>query len=269
VSPTPEVTPTPQPSPSPTSDSQQEREEIEAMVATHMDAGSRGDTAAYMALYADRVDFLTEGWKTRDEIARDLPDYYAHWPTRRQSMIRGVMIESLGFNERKVSYTLDFTASNSATGESRHSIVDITWIVRRETSAQPFRIVSHKQRIVSQDSPTPAPTTAPDSDPAVEVVKSYIATLNTHDAAAAYRHFSAGYRARTPFKEYEPRVRKTGTLTVDSIRRSLTTGSSATIELTFREQEPARVIHWSGTIGVVLDGGQWRIDSLRGLKSDR
>jgi hypothetical protein len=93
--------------------------------------------------------------------------------------------------------------------------------------------------------------------------------LNAHDATAAYRHFSAGYRARVPFREYEPRVKKTGTLTVDSIRRSLTAGNSATIELSFREQEATRLIHWSGTIGVVFDAGQWRIDSLRGLKSDR
>lgn len=246
-----------------------EREEIEALVANHMNAGSRGDAQAYVALYSDRVDFLDEGWKSRAEIAKDLPEYYAHWPTRRSKLVGGVTIESLSYNERKVSYTLDFAASNSATGESRQSIVDITWIIRRETFTSPFLIASHKQRSVNQASPTAAPTAAPHSDPAVEIVKGYIAALNNHDAAAAYQHFSAAYRARVPFKEYGPRVKNTGTLTVDRIVRSATTGNSATIELSFREQEPTRLIHWSGTIGVVLDAGQWRIDSLRGLKSDR
>jgi hypothetical protein len=246
-----------------------EREEIEALVANHMDAGSRGDAQAYLALYADRVDFLDEGWKSRYEIAKDLPEYYAHWPTRRSRLVGGVAIESLSYNERKVSYTLDFAASNSATGESRQSIVDITLILRRETFTSPFLIVSHKQRSVSQASPTPVPTTAPETDPAVEVVKGYIAALNSHDAAAAYQHFSSAYRARVPFKEYAPRVKNTGTLAVDRILRTATTGDSATIEISFREQEPTRLIHWSGTIGVVLEAGQWRVDSLRGLKSHR
>ena len=236
------------------------------MVTTQIEAGTRGDVTESMALYADSVDFLDEGWKTRDEIAKDLPDYYAHWPTRRSKLVGGVTIETLSYNERKVGYMLDFAASNSVTGESRQSLIDVTWIVRRDGPSSPFKIVSHKQRRVTSESSTPATTT---TDPAVEIVKSYIAALNTHDAAAAYRHFSTGYRARVAFNEYSPRVKKTGTLTVDSISRSVATNSSATIELTFREQEPARTIHWRGTITVVLDGGQWRIDSLSGLKSDR
>ena len=236
------------------------------MVTTQIEAGMRGDVAESMALYADTVDFLDEGLKSRDAIAKDLPDYYARWPTRRSKLVGGVTIETLGYNERKVGYMLDFAASNSVTQESRQSIIDVTWIVRRDEASSPFKIVSHKQRRVSQESSTPSAATA---DPAVEIVASYIAALNTHDAAAAYRHFSAAYRARVPFKEYAPRVKKTGTLTVDRILRGTTTGNSATIELSFREQEPTRLIHWSGTIGVVLDAGQWRIDSLRGLKSDR
>jgi serine/threonine protein kinase len=272
-SPTPEssISPTPEPSPSPTTAARSEREEIEAMVTTQIEAGTRGDVTESMALYADSVDFLDEGWKTRDEIAKDLPDYYAHWPTRRSKLVGGVTIETLSYNERKVGYMLDFAASNSSTGESRQSLIDVTWIVRRESASAPFKIVSHKQRRVTSESSTPATpaTTTSTNDPAIEIVKSYIAALNMHDAAAAYRHFSTGYRARVRFSEYSPRVQKTGTLTVDDIRRTVTSGNSATIELTFREQEPARLIHWHGTIGVVLDNGQWRIDSLSGLKSDR
>ncbi|MEY2559837.1 MAG: eukaryotic-like serine/threonine-protein kinase [Verrucomicrobiota bacterium] len=255
--------------PSPISSAGTEAEELAAMVATHMDAGSRGDAEAYMALYADRVDFLDEGGKSREEIAKDLPQYYAHWPTRRSKLIGRVRMEPLSDNEWNVNYQLDFAASNSTTGESRQSIVDVFWVVRRENSTAPFKIVSHKQRSESLASPTPAPTPMPSSDPAVEIVKSYIVALNKHDAVAAFRHLSAAYRARNPFNQYSPRVAKTGVLTVDSVSRGVTTNSSATIELSFREQEPTRTLHWHGTIAVVLEGGQWRIDSLSGLKSDR
>jgi serine/threonine protein kinase len=270
-SPTPEpsATATAEPSPSPTIATRNEREEIEAMVTTQIEAGMRGDVSESIAIYADSVDFLDEGWKSREEIAKDLPDYYAHWPTRRSQLVGGISIQTLSYNERKVGYVLDFAASNSATGESRQSVVDVTWIVRRDGPSSPFKIVSHKQRRVSQETPAPTVAEVTTSDPAVEIVKSYIAALNTHDAAAAYRHFSAAYRSRVRFTEYSRRVQKTGTLIVDDIRRTVTSGTSATIELTFREQEPARLIHWHGTIGVVLDAGQWRIDSLSGLKSDR
>lgn len=269
-SPTPEETLTPaqrtELSPSPTTSARSEREEIEAMVAVQIETGTRGDVAGSMALYADTVDFLDEGYKTRDDIAKDLPDYFAHWPVRHSKLIGDVTIETLGTNERKVGYTLDFEAGNPATREKRQNIVSVTWIVRREGPWSSFKIVSHKQRSIKQEK---APD-ASEADGAIAAVKSYFAAVNNQDGTTAYRVFGATYRSRVSFQEYLRRLKKTGTLTLNSISRTATTSSSATVEVTFQEVEPSgKVIRWHGPISLVVENGEWRIDTLGGLKSDR
>jgi serine/threonine protein kinase len=267
---TPEETVAPvertEPSPSPTTSARSEREEIEAMVATQIEAGTRGDVAASMALYADTVDFYDEGTKSRDAIAEDLPDYFAHWPVRHSKLIGDVTIETLGTNERKVGYTLDFEASNPATREKRQNIVNVTWIIRRDGPWSSFKIVSHKQRSIRQEK---APD-ASEPDGAIAAVKSYFAAVNNHDGTTAYRLFGATYRKRVPFQEYLRRLKNTGTLTLNTINRTATMSSSATVEVTFQEVEPnGKVIRWHGPISLVLENGEWHIDTLSGLNSIR
>jgi serine/threonine protein kinase len=269
-SPTPEETVTldqrTEPSPSPTMSAGSEREEIEAMVAAQIETGTRGDVAGSMALYADTVDFLDEGYKTRDDIAKDLPDYFAHWPVRHSKLIGGVTIETLGTNERKVGYTLDFEVSNPATREKRQNVVSVTWIVRKEGPWSSFKIVSHKQRSIKQEK---APD-ASEADGAIAAVKSYFAAVNNQDGTMAYRLFGATYRNRVSFQEYLRRLKKTGTLTLNSISRTAATSSSATVEVTFQEVESNRkLIRWHGPISLVVEKGEWHIDTLGGLKSDR
>jgi serine/threonine protein kinase len=269
-SPTPVETVTPvqrtEPSPSPTTSARSEREEIEAMVATQIEAGIRGDVAASMALYADSVDFYDEGMKSRDAIAKDLPDYFAHWPVRHSKLIGDVSIETLGTNERKVGYTLDFDASNPATREKRQNIVNVTWIIRREGPWSSFKIVSHKQKSAKQNK-------APDvsqPDGAIAAVKSYFAAVNNQDGTTAYRLFGATYRKRVPFQEYLRRLKNTGTLTLNTISRTATTSSSATVEVTFQEVEPnGKVIRWHGPISLMMENGEWHINTLSGLNSIR
>jgi serine/threonine protein kinase len=269
-SPTPEEIVTPiqrtEPSPSPTTSARSEREDIEAMVAAQIETGTRGDVAGSMVLYADTVDFLDEGYKTRDDIAKDLPDYFAHWPVRRSKLVGDVTIETLGTNERKVGYTLDFEASNPATREKRENVVSVTWIVRREGPWSSFKIASHKQRSIRQEK---APD-ASEADGAIAAVKSYFAAVNNQDGTTAYRLFGATYRNRVSFQEYLRRMKKTGTLTLNSISRTATTTSSATVEVGFQEVEPSgKVIRWHGPINLVVEKSGWHIDTLGGLKSDR
>jgi serine/threonine protein kinase len=259
-------TPSPEPSPSPTTSARSEREEIEAMVATQIDAGTRGDVDASMALYADSVDFLDEGWKSRDAIAKDMPEYFAHWPVRRSKLIGDVAIQFVSPNDRKIAYTLDFEASNPTTREVRQSRVNVIWMIRRDASWLPFKIVSHKQTRVIQE-PT-AETSEP--DPAIAVMKSYFEAVNNQDGTAAYRLFGATYRNRVSFQEYLRRLKNTGRLTLNSIRRTAGTNSSATVELTFQEVETnGKLIRWHGPVSLVVENGDWRIDTLKNLKSER
>ena len=269
-SPTPEETLQPTPrneaSPSPTISAKNEGEEIETMVTTQIDAGTRGDVAASMALYADTVDFLDEGLKSSEAIAKDLPGYFAHWPVRRSELVGEISIETLGENERKVGYTIDFEASNPATRASRKNRVSVTWIIRRDGPWSPFKIVSHKQtRAIPETVAEPS-----DADGAIAAVKSYFAAVNNHDGAAAYRLFGANYHKRASFEQYLQLLKKSGTLTLNSISRTASTNSSATVEVTFEEVEPGgKVILWHGPIKLVVESGEWRIDTLRGLKSNR
>ena len=55
-------------------------QEIEAMVTTQIEAGTRGDVDASMALYADTVDFLDEGLKSREAIAKAIHKAMHHEP---------------------------------------------------------------------------------------------------------------------------------------------------------------------------------------------
>ena len=268
-SPTPVETVAPtvreEPSPSLTPSALTERAEIETMVATQIDAGIRGDVTASMSLYAEYVDFLEEGSKTWEAIARDLPDYFARWPVRRSTMVGGVSIETISDNDRKVSYTLDFEASNPATRELRQNRVDVTWIIRRPGPFSKFKIVSHKQKSTKQEK-----IVDPSLDPAVETIKNYFTAVNNQDGTAAYRLFGAAYRGRVSFQEYLRRLKNTGTLTLNSISRTASTSSSATVEVTFREVEPnGKVIQWRGPIFLVVESGEWRIETLGKLKSQR
>jgi serine/threonine protein kinase len=255
-----------EPSPPPTPNEMTERAEIEAMVSTQIDSGVRGDVAASMALYADNVDFLDEGLRTHDAIALDLPEYFAHWPVRHSTLIGAVSIENLSDNERKVGYTLDFEASNPATRELRQNRVDVTWVIRREGPFSPFKIISHKQRVVKQEKATEDPG----FDPVIETVNSYFTAVNNQDGTAAYRLFAAAYRGRVSFKDYLRRLKNTGTLTLTGINRTAKGSSSATVEVTFREVEPSgKLIQWQGPIFLVVESGEWRIETLSKLRSQR
>jgi hypothetical protein len=248
------------PSPPPTPNAATERAEIETMVSTQIDAGTRGDVAGSVALYADNVDFLDEGLKTRDAIASDLPDYFAHWPVRRSTMVGEVSIENLSEKERKVEYTLDFEASNPATRESRQNRVDVSWVIRRDGPFSPFRIVSHKQKSIK-----PEKTTDP-----LETVKSYFLAVNNQDGTAAYRLFAAAFRGRVSFQEYLRRLKNTGTLTLTGINRTDAKNNAATVQVTFREVEPSgKVIQWQGPILLIVESGEWRIETLSKLNSRR
>jgi serine/threonine protein kinase len=262
VAPVPRAEPSPPPSPS----AKNEGEEIETMVSTQIEAGTRGDVDASMALYADMVDFLDEGVKSREAIAKDLPGYFAHWPVRRSELVGEISIETLGENERRVGYTIDFEASNPATRESRQNRVGVTWIVRRDGPFSPFKIVSHKQKSVKQEKISEDPSL----DPAIEAVKSYFTAVNNQDGTAAYRLFATAFRGRVSFKDYLRRLKNTGTLTLTGINRTATGSSSATVEVTFREVEPSgKVIQWQGPIFLVVESGEWRIETLSKLRSQR
>jgi hypothetical protein len=94
--------------------------------------------------------------------------------------------------------------------------------------------------------------------------------VNNQDGTAAYRLFAAAYRGRVSFKDYLRRLKNTGTLTLNGINRTATGSNSATVDVTFREVEPSgKVIQWRGPIFLVVESGEWRIETLSKLNSQR
>jgi TPR repeat protein len=122
-----------------------EHDAIKAIVSSHIQAGNDGNVAAMTSLYGDKVDYLNEGIKTPNGIAQDLPAYFAHWPVRHYKLVSEISIEPVNGNERRVSFAVDFDASDPVTGASREGTVDIVWIMRRLTHSSEFKIISHKQ----------------------------------------------------------------------------------------------------------------------------
>jgi hypothetical protein len=107
------------------------------------------------------------------------------------------------------------------------------------------------------------------TDP-LETVRSYFTAVNNQDGTAAYRLFAAAYRGRVSFQEYLRRLKNTGTLTLTGINRTDTKNNAATVQVTFREVEPSgKVIQWQGPIFLIVESGEWRIETLSKLNSRR
>jgi serine/threonine protein kinase len=141
------------PPPAPPADTA--RIEIERMVATHLKAVSSNDATTAASLYGDQVDFLNEGTKSRESLAREMVEYFARWPVQNFRLTSDVTIDDLDSNGKMVSFTMVFDARNTA-GKTSEGAVAVTWIVRRPGPASDFKIVSQKQKTISRTSLNPS-----------------------------------------------------------------------------------------------------------------
>ena len=146
------------PSPPPANTS---RAEIERLIATHLKAVSSNDAVTAASLYGDQVDFLTEGIKSHEILAREIAEYFARWPVQNFRLTSDVSIEGADNNEKTVSFTMEFEARSTA-GKTSAGSVAVTWIVRRPSSGAEFKIVSQKQKTISRTAlnPSEQPATA-------------------------------------------------------------------------------------------------------------
>jgi len=130
------------------------RPEIERMIATHLQAVARNDPTTVVSLYGDQVDFLDEGTKSHNTLAREIAEYFARWPTQNFRRTSDVTIEDVTANEKRVSFSMDFDARNTA-GKTSQGAVGITWIVRRPIAGSDFKIISQKQKTLSRTTVNP------------------------------------------------------------------------------------------------------------------
>jgi serine/threonine protein kinase len=131
------------------------RDEIEQMVATHLNAVSSNDPITAASLYGEQVDFLTEGIKSHETLAREIAEYFERWPAQNFRRTSDVTIEDTGADEKKVSFSMEFSARNT-TGKTSEGSVVVTWIVRRPGPDAEFKVVSQKQRTGSRTTSLPS-----------------------------------------------------------------------------------------------------------------
>jgi len=148
------------------------RVEIEGLVARHLKAVSSNDAATVASLYGDQVDFLTEGIKLRETLAREIAEYFARWPVQNFRRTSDITIEDVDSNTKTVSFTMEFDARSTAGKTSEGSVV-VTWIVRRPSLAADFKIVSQKQKTISRT--TLSPSEQPAATTAIEQIKQFVA----------------------------------------------------------------------------------------------
>ena len=148
------------------------RVEIEGLVARHLNAVSSNDAVTAASLYGDQIDFLTEGIKSHDTLAREITEYFARWPVQNFRRTSDITIEDVNSNEKTVSFTMKFNARSSA-GKTSEGSVAVTWIVRRSGLAENFKIVSQKQKTISRT--TLNPSEEPATTSATEQIKQFVA----------------------------------------------------------------------------------------------
>jgi serine/threonine protein kinase len=158
--------------PPPPADSSTSRVEIEGLVGRHLKAVSSNDPTMVASLYGDQVDFLTEGIKSHETLAREIAEYFARWPVQNFRRTNDITIEDVDSNAKTVSFTMEFEARSTAGKTSEGSVV-VTWIVRRPSLAADFKIVSQKQKTISRT--TLGPSEQPGATAATEQIKQFVA----------------------------------------------------------------------------------------------
>jgi serine/threonine protein kinase len=156
----------PPPPPSTTS-----RVEIEGLVAKHLKAVSGNDPATVASLYGDQVDFLTEGIKSHETLAREITEYFARWPVQNFRRTSEITIDDVDSNTKTVSFSMEFDARSTA-GKTSAGAVVVTWMVRRPSLTSEFKIVSQKQKTINRT--TLNPTEQPPATAATEQIKQFV-----------------------------------------------------------------------------------------------
>ena len=120
-------------------------QDIQAYVERYLAAVSHNRLQDELHFYADRVDYLGNGWVDRRIIEHSLRKYYARWPQRSYSRLERVAYRHVpGRGEILVSFRVGFSLQKGATKARGKTDNEIT--INAATSDP--RIVSIKERRV-------------------------------------------------------------------------------------------------------------------------
>jgi ketosteroid isomerase-like protein len=222
--------------PPPTPPSNTSRVQIEEFVARHLKAVSSNDPATVASLYGDQVDFLDEGIKSRETLAREIAEYFARWPVQSFRRTSDITIEDVDGNTKTVSFTMEFDARSTA-GKTSQGSVAVTWIVRRPGLNSEFKIVSQKQKTISRT--TLNPSEPPATSSATEQIQQFVTEHFRKAERSDCDGMLADYASRVDYFD-------NGVVGKDFIARDCSTYVKAWPEITW---------HLTGAIEVRESGG--------------
>ncbi|HEX8076442.1 MAG TPA: serine/threonine-protein kinase, partial [Chthoniobacterales bacterium] len=168
------IAPAVTPVPSASAATSSTRIEIERLIETHLRAVANNDAVTAASLYGDQVDFLSEGIKSHDTLAREIAEYFARWPSQNFRITSDVTIDAVTSNEKTVSFTMDF-AARSNVGKTSEGTVAVTWIVRRPGPGSQFKIVSQKQRTIARTTSSPPASSYTTDATTSEKIRQFVA----------------------------------------------------------------------------------------------
>lgn len=125
------------------------------------------------------------------------------------------------------------------------------------------------------ETPSPSPTATPSSaetranhNAPEKAMIAYFDCLNRRDVLAAYELFSSRFRSHNSFQQYQKTFASTLNVNLLRVEQISMTATESTVFVEFDELRPHNdTAHWRGTIDLVLEGANWRVDSMRGLKT--
>ena len=127
-----------------------------------------------------------------------------------------------------------------------------------------FGLAKHSPAPVQEES-TPAATAeaAPEN-----VVRQYFDAVNRRDLIGAYNLTSVAFHNRIGQERYAKLFFATYRVEVEKLEVHSNPGQSALVAVELREfDQQGHATNWLGDINVVLESGNWRIESMKGLNA--
>ncbi|MGC4044274.1 MAG: protein kinase [Armatimonas sp.] len=128
-------------------------------------------------------------------------------------------------------------------------------------------VLAPKTDTAAIDTSPPPITPAPDSTPPPaglspnEVVRNYVTALNKGNAREAYDLRSVGYRNKNSLDFFRQRMSSDyGGFQSEPAHIE---GETATVPIHFQSRETEGIVSWEGPVDLVLEEGQWKIDTWK------
>lgn len=134
---------------SPASSPATEETEVRRFFEKWLSVSNASDTEQEASLYADPADYLGFGSLSRQQLVQALQLDLQRWPNQHNTVSNGPLVEKLSESEWRVTFAINFDASDPSKGKQVTGTADITWLIRRRKSGE-LEIASAKEQVTAR-----------------------------------------------------------------------------------------------------------------------